>query len=175
MPEEKDTAPEEPRRSDVRLRLAIVTLVIVAFVGIAVAKTATPAAPSVCSTPIKKIAAPAAGEAQAQPQDALSAYDAALKAGKPIYVMFHSTTCAPCIEIAGVAEQVLPDYADKITFVDAVTSDDPSVQQLASKFEFQYIPSSFFLKADGTKVDSFTGAMDAAQMRGYLDDLVATE
>lgn len=104
--------------------------------------------------------------------DAVADYEAAVASGKPIYVLFHSLTCAPCLEISEVADQVVPEYADEIVFVNAIT-DDPSGQQLAAKFQFQYIPTSFFLSPGGAEVtDSFTGAMDEAQMRTYLDALV---
>jgi thioredoxin-like negative regulator of GroEL len=66
----------------------------------------------------------------------------------------------------------VPSYEDKISFVNAIT-DEASAQQLASKFQFQYIPTSFFIDAKGKVVDSFTGAMDEPDMRAYLDRLAA--
>ena len=174
MTESEDLPRPERKRTDVRLRIAVVIVVLAAFALIVVVKTGGTASPATCPAPVADSSAPSPANPPAQPSDAVAAYEAALKAGKPIYVMFHSTTCAPCIEIAGVADGVIPDYADKITFVDAVT-DDPSAQELASRFSFQYIPTSFFLEADGTVVDSFTGAMDEAKMRGYLDAMVAAQ
>lgn len=56
--------------------------------------------------------------------------------------------------------------------MNAITG-DPSGQQLAAGFSFQYIPTSFFLEADGTVVDSFTGPMDETEMRRRLDELVS--
>lgn len=102
--------------------------------------------------------------------DAVADYEAAIKTGKPVYVLFHSMTCQPCIEISEVVDRVLPEYEDRIVFVNAIT-DDPSAQRLAQRFEFQYIPTSFFLAPDGTVSNSFTGAMSEEQMRGYLDRL----
>lgn len=104
--------------------------------------------------------------------DAAADYAAALKTGKPIYVLFHSLTCDPCVQISAVADAVLPAYADKVKFVNAIT-DDPSGQQLSSRFRFQYIPTSFFLTADGTVADSFTGVLTADEMRARLDSLLA--
>lgn len=107
--------------------------------------------------------------------DAVADYDAAAASGKPIYVLFHSLTCEPCVEISAVADQVMPSYEGDVVFVNAIT-DDPSGQQLAAEFSFQYIPTSFFLSPGGESVvDSYTGAMDAAAMRGYLDALSATQ
>lgn len=102
--------------------------------------------------------------------DAVADYDAALETGQPIYVLFHSMTCQPCVEISAVVDQVMPDYEDRIVFVNAIT-DDASAQQLAGRFQFQYIPTSFFLSPDGNVSDSFTGAMDETRLRGYLDAL----
>ncbi len=106
--------------------------------------------------------------------DAVADYDVALAAGKPMYVLFHSLTCVPCVEISEVADKVVPEYEDGITFVNVIT-DDPSGKELARRFEFQYIPTSFFLASDGTVIDSYTGAMDEAEMRGRLDALVGSE
>jgi thioredoxin-like negative regulator of GroEL len=103
--------------------------------------------------------------------DAGADYEAARKTGKPIYLLFHSLTCDPCVEISGIADKVVPAYTDKITFVNAIT-DDQSAQQLASKFSFQYIPTSFFLKPDGTVIDSYTGVLSEVDMKARLDKLV---
>lgn len=56
--------------------------------------------------------------------------------------------------------------------MDALT-DDPSARELAAGFQFQYIPTSFFIAPDGTVTDSYTGPLTEDEMRGYLDDLVA--
>lgn len=68
----------------------------------------------------------------------------------------------------------MPEYRDKIVFVNAITG-DASGKQLASKFAFQYIPQSFFLKPDGTTADAFTGAMSESDMRARLDALLAKQ
>lgn len=155
-------------------KLTIVLVIAALFLGVIVAKAATGGTPA--AAPGQTGQAPAgtsAGTITSTRNDAVADYEAALTTGKPIYVLFHSLTCQPCVDISAVADEVLPGYEGKVVFVNAI-SDDPSGQQLASKFSFQYIPTSFFLAPDGTVVDSFTGAMDAVAMRGYLDKL-ATE
>jgi thioredoxin-like negative regulator of GroEL len=104
--------------------------------------------------------------------DASSDYAAALQTGKPIYVLFHSLTCQPCVEISGVADKVVPAYRDRIVFVNAIT-DDASAQRLASRFAFEYIPTSFFLRPDGSVESSFTGVLSDAEMKARLDELAA--
>lgn len=163
---------EEPVRAPVPKNV-IVLVVVVLFVALIAAKVVfgsdTAATPAAADGP--------AGEATtitSEHNDAVADYDAALDSGKPVYVLFHSLTCQPCVEISSVVDRVMPDYEDRIVFVNAIT-DDPSAQQLASRFQFQYIPTSFFLAPDGTVQDTFTGAMDEAQMRSYLDALAEAQ
>ncbi len=56
--------------------------------------------------------------------------------------------------------------------MNAVT-DEASAQRLASRFSFQYIPTSFFIDAGGEVVGSYTGPLTEAEMRGRLDELIA--
>jgi thioredoxin-like negative regulator of GroEL len=56
--------------------------------------------------------------------------------------------------------------------VNAVT-DEASARQLAARFSFQYIPTSFFIDAGGEVVGSYTGPLTEAEMRGRLDELIA--
>lgn len=57
-------------------------------------------------------------------------------------------------------------------FVNALI-DDPSAKQLAEKFPFQYIPTSFFVGSDGTVANSYTGPLTAEEMKAQLDGLIA--
>ncbi|GAB4285776.1 MAG: hypothetical protein Kow0067_08960 [Coriobacteriia bacterium] len=120
---------------------------------------------------VKLVSDRAGGDAATRP-DAVAAYDDARAGGMPVYVLFHSLTCEPCIEIDAVADKVVPEYEDRVAFVDAVT-DEPDGQRLASRFDFQFIPTSFFISAEGDVVDSHTGVMTAAEMRARLDALLA--
>lgn len=162
MPTTESDSASRPSSS---ARLVILLAVIVVFAAIVLIKVLS-APGTTPNTP------DAAASLTSVHNDAVADYEAAIEAGKPIYVLFHSLTCVPCVEISEVADLVVPEYADEVTFVNVIT-DDPSGQQLSSRFAFQYIPTSFFLKADGTVADSYTGAMDEAQMRSYLDALAA--
>lgn len=156
---------------------AVIVLVVVAlFAGVLLAKTQT-------GRPAPRVVTPSGAEAEASAQasvttitsthnDAVADYEAALKTGKPIFVLFHSLTCVPCVEISAVVDKVMPEYEGRVVFVNAI-SDDPSAQRLASQFQFQYIPTSFFVTPDGKVVDSFTGAMPDADMKARLDKLIA--
>ncbi len=143
---------------------AIVAIVIVAvFLALLVAKFVPTKAVESAST-----------QPSAVREDPVEAYDAALAGDKPIYLLFHSLTCDPCIEISAAVDQVVPGYADSVTFVNVIT-DDPAGQQLATRFDFQYIPTSFFVSADGEVFDSYTGVLTAPEMRARLDALIAAQ
>lgn len=58
-----------------------------------------------------------------------------------------------------------------MVFVNAIT-DDQRAQELAARFEFQYIPTSFFLEPGGTVADSYTGTLTETGMKARLDDLL---
>jgi thioredoxin-like negative regulator of GroEL len=152
-----------------RRRLVGVLIVVVLLLALVVAKLATngvgPAPSSETGASVTITSAH---------NDAVGDFEAARASGKPVYVLFHSLTCDPCIEISNVADRVMPEYSDEVFFVNAIT-DDPSGQELAAGFSFRYVPMSFFLTADGAVQDQFTGAMSEAEMRRYLDALVSAE
>jgi thioredoxin-like negative regulator of GroEL len=108
----------------------------------------------------------------AQRGDAVVAFEEARQSGSPIYLLFHSMTCRPCVEISANVEQVIYDYEDKVTFVNAITDDGPA-RQLAARFSFQYIPTSFFIGRDGEVLGSYTGVLSPADLHARLDWLAA--
>ena len=178
MSEQGQSAVEDPEGTSAseadragRRRNAIVLAVVVAFLVLVVAKLVTDnAAPT--DTP--KAGGSAGSSITSVHNDAVADYEAALATGKPVYVLFHSLSCEPCVEISRVADAVMPEYDGQVVFVNAIT-DDPSGQQLAGQFSFQYIPTSFFLSSDGTVVGTFTGAMSADEMRARLDALAGKQ
>ena len=80
--------------------------------------------PSVAAEPA---ATPAATRGPSSSRaDVTVAHAAALKTGKPIYLLFHSLTCVPCVEISAVVDKVIPAYEERIVFVNAISDDEPS-------------------------------------------------
>jgi len=161
-PSERPTGP--PGRSRLAILLAVALLFVV-LAGVRLADDARQSSPPAGGG--------ASGEVPAEGPDPAVAYADALVAGRPIFVLFHSSTCAPCVEIETTAAEVLPAYADSVTFVDVYT-DDPRAQPLYSEFAFQYIPTSFFLDSQGGVVDQHTGVLTAEELRERLDTLVAS-
>lgn len=144
-----------------RWKVLAVMAVVVVFLAVLVVKTQQ-------SEP-----ADAADSMTAQRGDAVAAFEQAQAADRPIYLLFHSMTCEPCVEISANVDQVMPGYMDRVTFVNAIT-DDSSAQQLAAKFSFQYIPTSFFIGRDGTVVDTYTGVLSPDELKTRLDKLAGS-
>ena len=175
--EPEDTKPEEPKKPVGSSPAVVIVLVVVAlFAGVIVAKTVGNSSAPTAAAPSTGAAGstgdPAGTTITSVHNDAVADYEAALKTGKPVYLLFHSLTCDPCVEISAVVDQVMPEYEGKVVFVNAI-SDDASAKQLAAQFQFQYIPTSFFITPDGKISESFTGSMSDADMKARLDKLIA--
>ena len=160
MPRKLRQDPEKKPGSGRRYQLILVAAVVVLFASILGLKMTS--------------AGNGAGSdsATAARIDAVAAFEEARTKGNPVFLLFHSLTCDPCVEISANVDQVLPAYEGKVSFVNAIT-DDSSAQRLAARFQFQYIPTSFFLGRDGRVVDTFTGVLSTDELKAKLDRLVA--
>lgn len=149
-------------------RNALILLVVaVAFAALVVVKMGAPAS--------RATGAPTGASDAAQagsPTDAVAAYQAALDSDIPIFLNFGLSYCANCAEMEKSVQEVLPEYADEVIYLHVMT-DEPSGQALAREFSFQFVPTSYFIGSDGEVVDSYTGKLDAAGVRTYLDALLA--
>ena len=175
--EQEVSKTEKPKKPVGSSPAVVIVLVVVAlFAGVIVAKTVgkppTPTTAASSASPAGDAGEPAGTTITSVRNDAVADYEAALKTGKPVYLLFHSLTCDPCVEISAVVDKVMPEYEGKVVFVNAI-SDDPPAKQLAAQFQFQYIPTSFFMSPDGKISESFTGSMSEADMKARLDKLIA--
>lgn len=167
------TAKTSADRAKRRVGAVLIVLILLTFAALAATKAGWRAGSAATSDAAVVVQHTTSASKPSQSRaDASVAYESALASGKPIYLLFHSLTCDPCIEISAVVDKVVPTYKGRVAFVNAIT-DDASAQQLASRFQFQYIPQSFFIDSKGSVVDSHTGVIDEPSMRARLDRLVA--
>jgi thioredoxin-like negative regulator of GroEL len=103
--------------------------------------------------------------------DFASDYNTALSSGKPIFVYFHTTTCPSCKAFSPVIEKVMPDYKDKVVFVNAYVDLDSAAWSMATDRGFEYVPTSLFLKAGGGTDTSFVGPMTENELRRKLSTM----
>ena len=92
-----------------------------------------------------------------------------LDMGVPILAFFHSTTCAQCVEMTGIVDQVYPDFETQVALVDVDVYDDLN-QTLLQAAGIRVIPTLIFFDGEGTAQGS-TGVMPAEQLRTVLTDL----
>lgn len=116
-------------------------------------------------------------EAFAQSEDAApsaseQAIEQAKAEGKPVLLKFGSGTCQPCIEIDRNIEEVRPGYEGRVAFV-IVNVNDRSEYPLCMEYGLQTIPTTVFIKSDGTPQNGFVGVMTADQLREQLDSLLS--
>ncbi len=113
--------------------------------------------------------------------------------GRPLVVNFWASTCAPCIKEMPAFEEVHQEIGDTVAFLgmdvqERVEEGMPMVEttgvtyDLASDFEgfilqetapFPALPTTAFIDAEGTIVDTHTGALTADELRAKIDELLA--
>lgn len=100
------------------------------------------------------------------------AVETALKGGKPVFLNFHSNQCIPCKEMEKAIEEVRPEYEGRVAFV-VVDVYDPAEAALCDRFQVRVIPTSFFIRSDGTVADAYEGLLRAPELRNILDSLLS--
>lgn len=146
------------------LILLVVAAAFAALIVVKIGASSSPAAGRAAESP--GVSAEAV-----EPVDPVAAYQAALDTGRPIFLNFGLSYCANCAEMERSVQEVMPDYKDKVVYLHVMT-DEPSGQALARRFSFQFVPTSYFIGPGGEIADSYTGKLDAAGVRMYLDALV---
>lgn len=154
----------QPTHKRNALILLVVAAAFAALIVVKIGASSPPATGRVAGSPD-------AGAEAAEPVDAVAAYQAALDTGRPIFLNFGLSYCANCAEMEQSVQEVLPDFKNEVVYLHVMT-DEPSGQALARRFSFQFVPTSYFIAPDGEIADSYTGKLDAAGVRKYLDTLV---
>jgi thiol-disulfide isomerase/thioredoxin len=158
------TLPSEPTRRAKMVALVVVALVLGLLIGLRVVDRVEDAQPLEAGVLVDP-------EAAAGP-DPFEVYQDARAAGMPMYVLFHSGACEPCVEAREVASRVLPEYEDTVVYVSAHTV-DPRSRDLFDEFSFRSVPTSYFLASDGSVVDRYVGPMSDEDLREALDGIAA--
>ena len=93
----------------------------------------------------------------------------------PVLLDIWAEWCGPCKSLGPVLEQLEVEYAGRFILA-KVNADQYAeiAQQLSKMFGVRSIPFCVMFK-DGNPIDGFVGALPAEQIRGFLDQHVASE
>ncbi len=154
--------------------IVILALVIVAVVGVLAFKlVGGPAADDTAPVPIETVtggSAVAAGPPAGPGLTPAEQLEQALAANKPVFVLFHSTTCIPCIEMEKIVNRVRPDFAGRVVFVDVIVSEARN-QDLIRRAGIRVIPTSIIFDAQG-QARQGVGVIPEDVVRAELQKLV---
>ena len=113
----------------------------------------------------------ASSGSQTGPSKSEQAVEQARAEGKPVLLCFHSLKCAPCIQIEENINKVKPEYEGKVAFV-VVDVYDQSEYNFCMKYNIQTIPTTVFIKKDGTVAIGYVGVLEPDQLKRELDALL---
>ncbi len=137
--------------------------------GLAVAQTAGEATVA----PLGSLPVHQASADDPFPQGAPEQIEWSMRNAKAAYILFHSASCVPCLQMSKTVARVRPDYASAIVFVDVLVSDSAN-SSLIQQAGIRSIPTSIFLTADG-QASGYIGAMTDDALRAELAKLVPQE
>lgn len=90
---------------------------------------------------------------------------------QPVWMLFRSTSCLPCIEMQKTMDALAPEFKDKIQFV-AIDVNDPANQEQLEEYKIQYIPTTYLYDINGKLFFQQIGAMSVEDMRAKLNALL---
>lgn len=183
-PEEHLKATNKTRTGQRWVGVAFVLVAVVAVVaikatkrpdqvaGLRVAETAADAdVPALGGESSGAAAGVPAQETDPFPSDPMAQIEWLLRKGKPVMILFHSTTCKACQLMEKAVENVRADFEPQIAFIDVVVT-DPANASLLQKAKIKSIPTSVFVMASG-QAYGFVGALEEDVLRVELSKLVS--
>ena len=93
----------------------------------------------------------------------------------PVLLDIWAEWCGPCKSLGPVLESLEAEYGGRFILAKVNADQYPEIaQQLSKMFGVRSIPFCVMFK-DGNPIDGFVGALPAEQIRGFLDQHVASE
>lgn len=93
--------------------------------------------------------------------------------GKPVVIKFYSPMCLDCKKLESSINEVMPKYADKITYqkVNGQANDAASTA-LIKKYTVNLVPTMVFVKKDGAVYKRTEGYLTTPELETIIKGLI---
>jgi len=95
--------------------------------------------------------------------------DRLLAASEPVFLFFHSDTCAQCVKMTGIVEEVHPEFSDSVALLDVNVYDEQN-RGLLQRANIRAIPTLIFVDGEG-EVTGEVGVIEPNALREKLTQL----
>ena len=137
-----------------RTHLLLLALLMVAIVGVVIAKRVITRSPSATSTDSRVLSGDDLSEA--------------LKSGRPTMAEFGLGTCEVCKRMAPLLEQAADGYAGKANIVSVDLDDHPAVGRY---YQIRAMPTQVFFDSEGEEVGRHVGFLPSEEIEAKLAEL----
>lgn len=90
---------------------------------------------------------------------------------QPMWILFRSTTCLPCVEMQKTMDTIALEFQGKVKFV-AIDVNDPGNMQLVREYKIQYIPTTYLYDKNEQVFFQQVGVISVEDMRTKLNALL---
>ncbi len=99
-------------------------------------------------------------------------FEAQASYSKPVVIKFYSPMCLDCKKLEAVIKEVMPKYADKVTYQNINgQSSDKTTEALVQKYNINLVPTMVFVKKDGKVYKRTEGALSKKELENILEGL----
>ncbi|MGI5912200.1 MAG: thioredoxin family protein [Syntrophomonadaceae bacterium] len=91
--------------------------------------------------------------------------------GESMWILFHSKTCGPCIEMHRIFDQLQPEYEGKVRFI-SIDVDDSNNTEAVKAWGIRYIPATFILDSKGNISYEYVGIIPVDSLKNELNKVV---
>lgn len=91
--------------------------------------------------------------------------------GEPMWILFSSTSCPPCVEMKKVFDRIKPEYEGKVRFIN-VNVDTEGNYNLLREYEIKYIPTAYIIDEQGEISYHNIGLIPEDTLREELNKVV---
>ncbi|GEM_PF-1097897 len=98
----------------------------------------------------------------------------AIESGKPLAIAFTAEWCPHCRHYKPTFLEVKDSFQEKVTFLN-IDVDDSTGSSISSRFQVKGIPTTAFVRADGSVYKVHVGGLEKDELTKIINDLVLSK